>query len=596
MTTFKGLFIAIVVTGTSLLATDSFAATYNTTPAGGNWSSNGTWTGPSAPPNWGNHTANIYGDVTAPAAIQGFTLITLNNGKTFTASSVTLQNIANFNVISGDIVVNGDLTLNNSTLTITSGNLTVTGTLTLSNGSTINFNSPGSATVGAFTSNGSGGTLNMNNGTFTVNNTLTINSSTTVKIAAGVSASAANLSVGNSGSAILNNFGTLNIAGNITQAGVINNSGTMNVGGNLTSTGSGNSVYTNSGILEVSGNITLPISGKLYVNPGGQTTVDGNVTVGSNENLIIGTNVAPPAYADMVIRQNLISTGSGDVTINRNGRLAVFGDVTDSGGGGTLFTVNNGGQVYVDGNITYSGGGSSITNNNTTNPYGLYVNGTMTSSGGGGTATTNVGDQNTMFTTNKPFYDWVNSLTTPLPVTVMYLKATSGSNSVIISWSTASELNFDKFFIERSADGKIFQPIGEVKGAGVASTTRLDYSFEDINPLTGRAYYRLRSVDLDNSFEYSNIVSVSWSNSHSSQGIHLYPNPVVNHNFTVELNDVLSSAATIRVVSLSGYTVYTGSINESSTQVVLSDDIKPGVYMVQLTSSTEQKVIRVVIE
>ena len=109
--------------------------------------------------------------------------------------------------------------------------------------------------------------------------------------------------------------------------------------------------------------------------------VEGSVTVVSSTYLTIGTAVAPPPYADMIIYQNLVQQSSGDVTINRNGRLAVFGNITDSGGGGTFIQVNNGGQAYVHGNITYSGGGSSIQNNNTTSPYGLYVNGTATSSG-----------------------------------------------------------------------------------------------------------------------------------------------------------------------------------------------------------------------
>src|SRR5690606_30047898 len=153
------------------------AATYNTTPAGGTWSNNTTWTGPAYPPNWGNHTANVYGNVTVTSNLQGFQRITINNGRTFTSNaSRTLQNIANFDVIDGNVVINGDLTLTASNMTITSGNLTVTGTLILSNGSTLTFNSSGNLNVGAITTSGSGGTLNMNNGALTVNDLFTLNS------------------------------------------------------------------------------------------------------------------------------------------------------------------------------------------------------------------------------------------------------------------------------------------------------------------------------------------------------------------------------------------------------------------------------------
>lgn len=175
---------------------------------------------------------------------------------------------------------------------------------------------------------------------------------------------------------------SLNITGSASFGGTvnINSAGTLTVDANFTVNGGGTiNVY---GTLIVAGNITL--NGNLRVHPGGKVIVEGSVTVRSSNYLTIGTNVAPPPYADMIIYQDIIQQSSGDVTINRNGRLAVFGDVTDSNGGGTFIRVNQGGQVYVHGDIAYSGGGSNIQNNNTTNPYGLYVNGTATSSGGGG--------------------------------------------------------------------------------------------------------------------------------------------------------------------------------------------------------------------
>src|SRR5205085_10191378 len=110
------------------------------------------------------------------------------------------------------------------------------------------------------------------------------------------------------------------------------------------------------------------------------------------------------------------SVSSGDITVNRNARVAIFGNVIDDGSGGSLFTINNGGQVYIDKDISFTGGGDKIINNNTTNPWGLYTNGTITNSGGGATTTANDADKATMKSSNPAFYNWAASVpNSPLP-------------------------------------------------------------------------------------------------------------------------------------------------------------------------------------
>ena len=93
--TMKTYVYSIVVLGALMAGYSSWAATFNTTPAGGVWSAGTTWIGLSGPNNWGNHTANVFGSVTVTSDIQGYVRITLNNGVSFTSgSSLTLQNVA----------------------------------------------------------------------------------------------------------------------------------------------------------------------------------------------------------------------------------------------------------------------------------------------------------------------------------------------------------------------------------------------------------------------------------------------------------------------------------------------------------------------
>lgn len=581
---------------------DAFAAaTYNSTTAGGNWATGSTWVGGASPGSWGNNTANILGNVTLTSStteINGFNLITLNNGKSFTSGSTTtpnnisFQNVT-FNVISGNITVYGNLTLNSTALTITTGNLAVTGTLTLTGNSTLVKNGTGTISAATVTSSGSGGTLTVNSGTLSATTSLSINSSTTVTIATGATLGAAALALSNNGDAILNNNGTASITGNVSQGGTVNNNGTMVVNGSLTSTGSGSSVFTNMGSLSVGGDITLPSSGKLYTKPGSTVLASGNVIVGGNQNLVVGTNVAPPPYADMVIKKNLVQTGSGDVLFDRNARVAIFGNVTDSGGGGTLFTVNNGGQVYIDGDITYTGGGNSITNNNTTNPYGFYVNGVISNTGGGSTTTANKANKTVMQNTNAPFYNWVMLQSSgPLPIKLLFFKiAETTENYVSLVWATAVEENFDKFEIQRSSDGKTFETIAEVKGNG-NTKTRKDYTYEDSAPLIGKNYYKLKSVDLDNTFDYSGVVLAEVE---SSKELSIYPNPsngeVVNYriNFEPDGSDIIS------IIDFSGSEVKRFEISGSSGQLTFDTKLKPGTYVLKYSSTHFQKADRLIV-
>ena len=78
-------------------------------------------------------------------------------------------------------------------------------------------------------------------------------------------------------------------------------------------------------------------------------------------------------------------------------------------------------------------------------------------------------------------------------------------DNIKLNWSTASEENNDYFEIQKSYDSEVFTPIGYVDGAGNSNEV-LDYSYTDSE--TNKAYYRLKQLDYDGEFEYSDIVVV----------------------------------------------------------------------------------------
>ena len=74
-------------------------------------------------------------------------------------------------------------------------------------------------------------------------------------------------------------------------------------------------------------------------------------------------------------------------------------------------------------------------------------------------------------------------------------------------WRTANEYQNAGFHVERSADGRLFEPLGFV-APGPTPTTEQTYSFDDKAAPTGRAYYRLRQEDLDGTYDYSSIITL----------------------------------------------------------------------------------------
>ena len=124
-----------------------------------------------------------------------------------------------------------------------------------------------------------------------------------------------------------------------------------------------------------------------------------------------------------------------------------------------------------------------------------------------------------------------------LPVDFTDFKLSYQDGKVLLNWSTASETNNSHYLVERSENGKDFLAIGSVKGAGT-STARNYYSFTDANTglVTGTLYYRIKQVDNDGGFDYSEVKSILVTSLNNAAAITFYPNPVQNE-LKVSLNN-----------------------------------------------------------
>lgn len=110
-----------------------------------------------------------------------------------------------------------------------------------------------------------------------------------------------------------------------------------------------------------------------------------------------------------------------------------------------------------------------------------------------------------------------------VPVELTSFSANFQKGKVLLNWSTATETNNYGFEIERSQDNVNFLKIGFIQGNGT-STQKNNYSFSDkVN--SSKYFYRLKQIDLDGTFTYSNIVEVNTQLPEKFELLQNYPNP-----------------------------------------------------------------------
>ncbi len=154
---------------------------------------------------------------------------------------------------------------------------------------------------------------------------------------------------------------------------------------------------------------------------------------------------------------------------------------------------------------------------------------------------------------------------TPVPVELTSFTANTEENKIMLSWETATEKNNAGFDIERSPDKKNFYKIGNIKGRGT-TTEKHSYTYTDKISGGGKFYYRLKQIDYNGSFTYSNILEVSALPTVFSLSQN-YPNPF-NPSTTIKFQLPQKEKVVLEVYNTLGEKVKT-----------LVNDIKdPGFY------------------
>lgn len=221
---------------------------------------------------------------------------------------------------------------------------------------------------------------------------------------------------------------------------------------------------------------------------------------------------------------------------------------------------------------------------NTNNTWVSHYNGTIwdTDLQGNGAAGLNGG-----FKTRRrngindfsPFTIFSNA--TALPVELSYFNGKKVQEGVQLDWQTASELDNKEFIIERSFDGRSFEPIGSVVGNGTTSIPQ-GYHFVDYHPMTGPNYYRLAQVDFSGTMEYSKIIALEITP--NTKRIHIFPS-LVNDQLHFQLDAPAVTSSEIEVWNAQGQKVLQKSIQVGSLKSLVDvTQLSPGKYWLRFKS------------
>jgi N-acetylmuramoyl-L-alanine amidase len=181
----------------------------------------------------------------------------------------------------------------------------------------------------------------------------------------------------------------------------------------------------------------------------------------------------------------------------------------------------------------------------------------------------------------------------PLPIIGITL---TGKNEVaknVLSWQTKAEINVKYLAVERSENGIFFQQISnEILPKG-NNNSGANYSYND-NLVLPSGYYRIKIVDVDGKFSFSNIVLLK--SGKIGKVFNVITNPIVNNNLQLKIET--NQSFSLRLTNSVGQIVYQNKYNSSIGKIisVSTNNFAKGMYTVQINTASEQQVEKLIIQ
>ena len=163
----------------------------------------------------------------------------------------------------------------------------------------------------------------------------------------------------------------------------------------------------------------------------------------------------------------------------------------------------------------------------------------------------------------------------PLPVKMSAFYAKRRNATVELSWTTETEINAKEFIVQRKS-GNDFTDISTVPASNEASGSA--YVYKDVNNLKGVTQYRLKMIDQDGAFKFSEIRTVKGTS--AANDFTIFPNPSTG-NAKVTITDI-SEPTDVQLIDNSGRVLKVVSMNNSNTADF--NNLQKGMYMIRIVN------------
>ncbi len=185
-----------------------------------------------------------------------------------------------------------------------------------------------------------------------------------------------------------------------------------------------------------------------------------------------------------------------------------------------------------------------------------------------------------------------------LPLSLIEFKGKKQGDNILLDWATANESQVNRFEIERSNNASVYEKIGVMLATGNSNFYK-SYSFTDTKPFATLNYYRLKMIDNDGKYTYSNVIVFMGDQSKGIIVSNVKPNPFIE---SINLNIVLrqSQLLTIQMIDMAGRVVLTRDAQgkEGTNEIRYNglSNLSEGIYFIKIiTPDTvlQQKVLKV---
>ena len=181
-----------------------------------------------------------------------------------------------------------------------------------------------------------------------------------------------------------------------------------------------------------------------------------------------------------------------------------------------------------------------------------------------------------------------------LPVVLSSFEGQLQEEAILLSWRTETEVNNDFFSLERSFDGETFREIAKISANKLAAAPN-DYSYLDVSPFDGKNYYRLKQIDFDEKFSYSNIIVLDVRKEQTVAQI--VPNPVQNKELGLWYQTLDAGKLQIEIIDVTGKIVasYNLTTEKGPNQFTINTaQLNAGVYFLRVQQNEKMQMLRFV--